>query len=169
VTAYHADSSELQAKEVLTWEGFGEAGRELAQQVADSGFAPEIVIAVARGGLLPAGHLAYALGLKLADAINVEFYTDVHETLPDPVLLAPMLDTDAIRGKRLLVVDDVADSGRTLALVLELLRGMGAEARSAVLYCKSASVVAPDFTWRRTDEWIVFPWSAQPPVVSQPR
>ena len=124
------------------------------------------MIAVARGGLLPAGALSYALGVKLADAINVEFYTDVHETLPDPVLLAPMLDVDAIRGKRLLVVDDVADSGRTLALVLDLLRGMGAEARSAVIYAKSASVVDPDFVWRRTDEWIVFPWSALPPVVA---
>lgn len=164
MTAYHADATDLPEKEVLTWEGFGAAGRELAQQIADSGFAPEIVIAVARGGLIPAGHLAYALGLKLADAINVEFYTDVHQTLPDPVLLAPMLDVDAIRGKRLLVVDDVADSGRTLALVLELLRGMGAEARSAVLYLKAASVVAPDFVWRRSDQWIVFPWSAQPPV-----
>jgi uncharacterized protein len=48
--------------------------------------------------------------------------------------------------------------------VLELLREMGADARSAVLYAKSASVIAPDFVWRRTDEWIVFPWSAEPPV-----
>lgn len=162
--AYHADSSELVTKEVLTWEDFGRAGRELAQKIADSGYAPDIVIAVARGGLLPAGSLAYALGLKLADAINVEFYTDVHETLPDPVLLEPLLDTNAIAGKRLLVVDDVADSGRTLALVLELLHAQGAEARSAVLYAKPASVVDPDYVWRRTDEWIVFPWSAEPPV-----
>ena len=86
VTGYHADSSELETKEILTWAEFGNAGRELARQIADSGYQPEIVIAVARGGLLPAGHLAYALGVKLADAINVEFYTDVHETLPDPVL-----------------------------------------------------------------------------------
>ncbi|GAA4388114.1 phosphoribosyltransferase [Tsukamurella soli] len=164
--AYHADSSDLDTKEVLTWELFGIAGRELAQVIVDRGYRPEIVIAVAGGGLLPAGHLAYALGVKLADAINVEFYTDVHQTLPDPVLLAPMLDTDAIRGKRLLVVDDVADSGRTLALVLDLLRGHCAEARSAVLYVKSAAVVEPDFVWRRTDEWIMFPWSAEPPVSS---
>ncbi|WP_306232679.1 phosphoribosyltransferase [Agrococcus beijingensis] len=164
MNAFHADSSHLERKEVLSWDGFGAAGRELAQAVADSGYQPEIVIAVARGGLLPAGHLSYALGLKLADAINVEFYADVHQTLPDPVLLAPLLDRESLRGKRLLVVDDVADSGRTLALVLELLRGMGAEARSAVLYAKSASIVDPDFVWKRTDEWIVFPWSAEPPV-----
>ncbi|WP_405217633.1 phosphoribosyltransferase [Agrococcus sp. Ld7] len=164
--AFHADSSDLDRKEVLTWEGFGVAGRELAHTIAESGYRPEIVIAVARGGLLPAGHLSYALGLKLADAINVEFYTDVHQTLPDPVLLAPLLDHESVQGSRLLVVDDVADSGRTLALVLDLLRGMGAEARSAVLYAKSSSVVDPDFVWKRTDEWIVFPWSAEPPVTA---
>lgn len=162
--AYHADSSDLQVKEVLTWETFGTASRELAQTIIDSDFEPEIIIAVARGGLLPAGSLAYALGLKLADAINVEFYTDVHETLPDPVLLAPLLDTEAIEGKRLLVVDDVADSGRTLALVLELLEAQGAEARSAVLYSKPPSVVEPHFVWKHTADWIVFPWSAEPPV-----
>jgi uncharacterized protein len=166
MTAFHADASDLDSKEVLTWPGFGDAGRELAQRIADSGYEPEIVIAIARGGLLPAGHLAYALGLKLADAINVEFYTDVHQTLPDPVLLAPLLDRESVRGRRLLVVDDVADSGRTLALVLELLRELGAEARSAVLYAKSTSIVSPDFVWRRTDEWIVFPWSAEPPVTA---
>jgi hypoxanthine phosphoribosyltransferase len=162
--AYHADSSDLTKKEILTWDLFGSSARELAQTIADSDFTPEIIIAVARGGLLPAGALSYALGVKLSDAINVEFYTDVHETLPDPVLLAPMLDTESIRGKKLLVVDDVADSGRTLALVQDLLREQGAEVRSAVIYAKSASVVAPDYVWRRTDEWIVFPWSAQPPV-----
>lgn len=165
--AYHADSADLQTKEVLTWEDFGTAGRELARTIVQDGFEPEIVIAVARGGLLPAGHLAYALGLKLADAVNVEFYTDVHETLPDPVLLAPMLDTESIQGRRLLVVDDVADSGRTLGLVMELLSEQGAEVRSAVLYAKSASVVKPDYIWKRTDEWIVFPWSAEPPVTRE--
>jgi uncharacterized protein len=164
--AYHADAQELEGKEILTWERFGEATQELAQSVVDSGFLPDIIIAVARGGLLPAGALSYAMGVKLSDAINVEFYTDVHQTLPDPVLLAPMLDTESIAGRKLLVVDDVADSGRTLALVLELLRGLGAEARSAVIYGKPRSVIRPDYLWRATDDWIVFPWSAAPPVTA---
>lgn len=163
-TAYHADSSALVDKEVLTWEAFGTAVRELATLVADSSFRPEVLVAVARGGLIPGGGLSYALGIKLTDAINVEFYTDVEETLPDPVLLAPHLDTDSLKGRRILVVDDVADSGRTLALVLDLLQEHGAEARSAVIYGKSRSVVTPDYVWRQTDRWIVFPWSAEPPV-----
>lgn len=162
--AYHADATDLVDKEILTWDGFGTATRELAQQIVDSGFTPDIIIAVARGGLLPAGALGYAMGVKLADAINVEFYTDVEETLPDPVLLEPLLDTNSIRGKQLLVVDDVADSGRTLALVLELLEKEGASCRSAVLYAKPRSEVDPNYVWKRTDQWIVFPWSAEPPV-----
>ena len=167
MTAYHADSSELEDKEILSWELFGQAQEELAQQIADSDFSPEVLVAVARGGMLPGGALTYSLGVKLTDAINVEFYTDVNETLSDPILLAPLLDTDSIRGRRILVVDDVADSGRTLALVLKLLRGFGAEVRSAVLYTKPRTVVQPDFSWRTTDKWIVFPWSAKPPVTAR--
>lgn len=174
MTAYHADASlrgdaddsSLEDKEVLTWERFGTAARELAAQVVADGFTPSIVISVARGGLVLGGAMTYALGVKLADAINVEFYTDVEQTLPDPVLLAPMLDADAIRDQQLLVVDDVVDSGRTLALVLKLLRGFGADARSAVLYTKPQSVVAADYVWAETDKWIVFPWSAEPPVTA---
>lgn len=167
MTAYHADSSDLVEKEVLTWDGFGGACESLARDIQASGWMPEIVIAVARGGMLPAGALTYMLGIKLTDAINVEFYTDVHETLPDPVLLAPLLDTESISGRRLLVVDDVVDSGRTLKLVVELLEGFGADVRSAVLYDKPTTVVAPDWSWKHTDQWIVFPWSAKPPVTAQ--
>jgi hypoxanthine phosphoribosyltransferase len=151
-------------REVLTWERFGTASRELAQQIADSGFRADIVVAIARGGLLPAGALAYALGTKAAGTLNVEFYTDIEETLPDPVVLEPLLDTSAVTGKRLLVVDDVADSGRTLALVMEMLREFAPEARSAVLYTKPRTVIQPDWSWRETDRWITFPWSALPPV-----
>lgn len=153
-----------QIREVLSWEAFGSASRELATTISASGFAPEIVIAIARGGLLPAGALSYALGTKAAGTLNVEFYTDVEETLPDPVVLAPLLDTDAIVGKRLLVVDDVADSGRTLALVMGMMAERGAHARSAVLYTKPRSIIRPDYSWRDTDLWITFPWSAAPPV-----
>ncbi|MFV0429365.1 MAG: phosphoribosyltransferase [Arachnia sp.] len=147
-------------REVMAWDDMPAATDELARQVVESGFKPSIVIAVARGGLIPAGALTYALGVKLTDAINVEFYTDVAEARPDPILLAPMLDSESISGQQLLVVDDVADSGRTLGLVIKLLRGFGANVRSAVLYAKPTTVVEPDFCWRRTDMWIDFPWSS---------
>ncbi len=162
--AYHADAMKAEDREVLTWQRLGDAIEDLARQVHESDFEPSIVIAIARGGMIPAGALTYRLGIKLTDAINVEFYTDVHQTLPDPVLLAPMLDTESIAGRQLLVVDDVADSGRTLALVVKLLHGFGADVRSAVLYTKPSTIVEPDYCWKQTDRWIVFPWSDKPPL-----
>lgn len=153
-------------REVLSYEGFGLAVRELAQGVADAGYVPDLVIAVARGGLPLGGALAYALGTKAVGTLNVEFYTGIDQRLPDPVVLPPLLDIEALRGARALVADDVADTGETLALVRQLMALHCAEVRTAVLYAKPRSIVDPDFVWRRTDRWITFPWSAQEPVVA---
>jgi uncharacterized protein len=151
-------------REVLGWLEFGEAARYLAVDIVASEFVPDFVIAIARGGLLLAGALAYALGVKDTGSLNVEFYTGVNERLPMPVILPPLLDQRSLRGKRILLVDDVADSGRTLALVVDLLAADGVEVRSVVLYTKPGSMYQPDYTWRRTARWIAFPWSALPPV-----
>jgi hypoxanthine phosphoribosyltransferase len=151
-------------REVLTWDAFGTASRDLAQQVADDGFVPEVVLAIARGGLLPAGALAYALGAKYVATMNVEFYTGVDERLEVPVVLPPVLRAVDIAGSRVLVVDDVADTGRTLRLVLDFCAEHVEEVRSAVLYAKPRSVVDCEYVWRRTDRWIDFPWSSMPTV-----
>lgn len=151
-------------REVLTWPGFGHAIRELARMVAASHWRPDVTVAVARGGLVPAGALAYALDTKAMGTLNVEFYTGVGSTLDEPQVLSPALDVNELEGKRVLVVDDVADSGKTLLLVMTLLSEQGADVRSAVLYTKPTSIVVPDFTWGRTGAWIMFPWSSLPPV-----
>lgn len=153
-------------RESFTYEEFGEASRELAQQIADSGFQTEVVIAIARGGMLLAGSLAYALGVKSCGALNVELYTGIGTRLPEPVVLPPMLDEVSLNGKRVLLVDDVSDSGRTLALVIQLLEASGALVKTVVLYTKPHTVQEAHFTWRRTDKWINFPWSVLPPVVA---
>ncbi|WP_104199332.1 phosphoribosyltransferase [Cryobacterium sp. Y29] len=155
-------------REILQWTDFAAASRELATRVRGSGFHPDVVIAIARGGLLLAGAVSYALGTKNCGSINVEFYTGIDERLPEPVLSAPMLDAPALAGKRVLLVDDVSDSGHTLALVMRLLGETAIEVRTATLYTKPRTVHVPDFTWRETDKWIVFPWSALAPVAGAP-
>lgn len=155
-------------REVLTWEAMGEACRALAQEVADSGFRPDVVVAVARGGLPAGGAIAYALGTKAVGTLNVEFYTGVDQRLAEPAVLPPLLDTDALGGLAALLVDDVADTGETLALVQRHLSRFCAQVRTAVLYAKPHSIIEPDYVWRRTDRWITFPWSALPPVVGPP-
>ncbi len=151
-------------REILGWHEFGEASRELAAQVHESGFVPDMVVAIARGGLLLAGSVAYALDVKSCGAINVEFYTGVELRLDEPVLLSPMLDTPSVAGQRVLLVDDVSDSGRTLAMVLELLLSAQADVRSLCLYSKPETLLEPDYVWRKTSKWIAFPWSSLPPA-----
>lgn len=87
-------------REVLTWQDFGIATRSLAQMIYDSGWMPDLVLAVARGGLLPGGSIAYALGVKAVGAVNVEFYTDIAQTLSSPVLIPPLMDMACLAGKK---------------------------------------------------------------------
>ncbi|MGZ8688219.1 MAG: phosphoribosyltransferase, partial [Gaiellaceae bacterium] len=108
--------------------------------------------------------LSYALGVKNSFTMNVEFYTGVDERLPVPMLLPPVPDLVDLHDSRMLIADDVADTGATLELVRAFCAGRVAEVRIAVLYEKSRSTVASDYVWRHTDRWITFPWSALPPV-----
>src|SRR5919108_4984485 len=155
------------AVELLSWSAFGDAGRELATSVAQSGYSPGILLGIARGGLIPAAALAYALDVKNVFMMSVEFYTGVDERLDFPVMLPPLLNAVDIAGARVLVVDDVADTGGTLKLVKEFCAEHVAEVRCAVLYEKPRSVVKCEYVWRRTDRWVNFPWSSQPPVVAR--
>jgi hypoxanthine phosphoribosyltransferase len=151
-------------REVMTWEDLGVGARELAQAVCDDGYEPDLVLAVARGGLFVAGAIAYALDVKNTFVMNVEFYTGVDTRLDAPLLLPPVPDPVDLRQARVLVADDVADTGSTLALVREFCAPHVAEVRTALLYEKPWSTIAGDYVWRRTDRWITFPWSAHAPV-----
>jgi hypoxanthine phosphoribosyltransferase len=152
-------------REVLTWELFGTASRDLAQLVADDGYVPEMILSIARGGLLVGGALGYALGVKNVYTMNVEFYTGVEERLEVPRILPPAPDFVDLDDARILIADDVADTGHTLESVEEFCAGKVGEVRTAVLYEKSRSLVKCDYVWRRTDLWINFPWSDRDPVV----
>ena len=67
-------------REIMTWEMFGTASRAVAQAVADDGYDPDMVLAIARGGLLIGGALGYALAVKNVYTMNVEFYTGPFQT-----------------------------------------------------------------------------------------
>lgn len=154
----------MSEREWLSWETFGTAGRELAVQVAGDGFRPDLILSIARGGLFVAGALGYALDVKNVHVMNVEFYTGVDERLDMPVMLPPVPNVVDLAGSRVLIADDVADTGATLKLVHDFCRDHVAEARCAVLYEKPHSTVQCEYVWRRTDRWIEFPWSTEPPI-----
>ena len=109
--------------------------------------------------------------------MNLEFYTGLGETLDEPQVLPPLMDVSALDGKKVLVVDDVADSGKTLKKVMELIDEDGlsldgkthakVDARSVVIYKKPVSIIEPDYIWRKTALWINFPWSVLPVVEAE--
>ncbi|MYW68785.1 phosphoribosyltransferase [Streptomyces sp. SID8379] len=154
-------------RENLTYEKFGVAIRELAQTIADDGYEPDIILSIARGGVFVAGGLGYALDVKNLNLVNVEFYTGVGETLEMPVMLAPVPNAIDFSNKKVLITDDVADTGKTLKLVYDFCLDTVAEVRSAVVYEKSHSLVKCEYVWKRTEAWINFPWSVEPPVVKR--
>lgn len=156
-----------QEREILTWETFGVASRELAQMVADDGYEPDMILSIARGGLLIGGAMGYAMSVKNTYTMNVEFYTGVDERLEVPRILPPAPDFVDLHNAKILIVDDVADTGHTLKSVGEFCGGKVGEVRTAVIYEKSHSVVKCDYVWKRTDQWINFPWSDKPPVVQR--
>jgi hypoxanthine phosphoribosyltransferase len=152
-------------RENLTWQLFGDASRDLARAIADSAFQPDIILSIARGGLFVAGALGYALSVKNLHVMNVEFYNGVGTTLEMPVMLPPVPSAVDFSAKKVLIADDVADTGKTIELVHDFVADYVAEVRTAVIYEKSQSLIKCDYVWRRTDQWINFPWSSQPPIV----
>ena len=152
-------------RETLTWETFGDAAQELAQVIAGDGFRPDLILAIARGGMFVAGALGYALSVKNLHLMNVEFYNGVGSTLDMPVMLPPVPSAVDFSQKKVLIADDVADTGKTLELVRDFVSDHVAEVRSAVIYEKPQSLIKCDYVWKRTDAWINFPWSSQQPVV----
>ena len=148
----------------MRWDELGEGSRALADQIAADGWRPDIILGIARGGLLVGGAISYALDVKNTFTMNVEFYTGIDERLEMPMILPPVPDLVDLGEARVLVADDVADTGQTLVLVKEFLAGKVREARVAVLYEKPGSIVNCEYVWRRTDRWIDFPWSIEAPV-----
>src|ERR671911_2713937 len=151
----------------MTWDDLGTAAQELAERIHADGYRPDVILAIARGGLLVAGALSYALGVKNTYTMNVEFYTGVDERLEVPRILPPAPDFVDLHDARILIADDVADTGHTLRSVQEFCQGKVGEVRTAVLYEKPHSVVRCDYVWRRTDLWINFPWSDKPAVAKR--
>ena len=70
-------------------------------------------------------------------------------------------------ASKILIIDDVADTGETLRMVRDFCAEHVAETRTAVLYEKPKSVVHCDYVWKRTSEWISFPWSSEPPLLGE--
>jgi hypothetical protein len=144
----------------LSWGDVQRLSEALADMVACSGFEPDVLVAVSRGGFDPARILSDQLGVQRLASLQVVYYTGMNERSGAPEVRYP-LNAD-VRGLRVLVVDDVADSGNSLMLVKELVEGLGAaEVRVATLHRKPWSAYTPDYHAEEADKWIIYPWEVR--------
>lgn len=117
---------------------------------------PDTIVAIARGGLIAAQLLGYALNVRNIQVLRVASYDDKQPR--DHVTLEGSVDLTG--ASRVLVVDDIVDSGKTLEAVVAFLRSANPAiaVRSAATWCKRDAAVQPDFCCREATEWIDFFW-----------
>lgn len=146
--------------EVPTWNKTYTMLMNQADKIRCSGFKPDVIVGVSRGGWVPARILSDLLENPNLANVRVEFYSGKAGTKEAPVLTQEV--SMPVAGKRVLIVDDVADTGRSLRLVFEhvLQKGAG-EVQIATLYYKPWSAVKPDYYEEQTERWIAFPWDVK--------
>jgi len=141
----------------LGWEDVQYLTEKTAELIRESGFKPDIIIAVSRGGFDPARILCDLLSVQRLASIQIEFYAGVNEKKGTPRVIYP-LNAD-VTGLKVLVVDDVSDSGESLSVALEHVRSRGAlEVQVATLHVKPWTTLRPHYFAEEVDSWIVYPW-----------
>ncbi len=148
------------AQDIVTWEVLDDLVAGLAERLRAEEF--DLLLAITRGGLVPAGMLAYRLRMRNILVAAVEYYDDEGQPGPRPTFLQFPADSQ-LRGQRILVVDEVWDSGTTIHAVTERIRQAGGIPTTVVLHFKpthSAVSGAPDVHAVTTDAWVVYPFKA---------
>jgi hypoxanthine phosphoribosyltransferase len=149
--------SELREYTSPSWDTIYELLVDLALRIRKSGFKSDLIVGVSRGGWAPARILSDLLENSHTANVKIEFYVGIEETSRKPVVTQPI--SENITDKRVLVVDDVADTGESLKVALEHVRDKGAgEVKTVTVYYKPHSVFKPDFFAGVTSNWIIFPW-----------
>ena len=155
-------------KRLLSWEAIDEASLSVAQQAAHRNI--DVIIALARGGLIPSRLIANHLGVSKIVSIGISTYTkdnkqsgeiDMYQSYGNE-----LRDKKLIHESNVLVVDDLVDSGNTFGYALLVLCEKIAprSIQSAALYVKPKSKYVPDFYHKKltTSPWLVFPWETKP-------
>ncbi|MEZ4664166.1 MAG: phosphoribosyltransferase family protein [Caldilineaceae bacterium] len=146
-------------KEYYTWEQITDLVRVLTNQLNRDDY--DAVLAITRGGMIPGCLVSEWLDLRNVMTAAVMFYTVTEQTLDEPRFLQFPADP-LLYGKRILLVDDVWDSGKTVMAVKQRVHEAGGHPTVAVIHYKPTAsrfpADRPDFYAQETDAWIVYPW-----------
>lgn len=149
--------------EAPSWNQIYEMLLRMVEKIRKSGFMPDVIVGVSRGGWAPARVLSDLLNNPNLANVRAEFYLGVAETKSEPTLTQPV--SVSVAGKKVLIVDEIADTGKSLKLVKEHITQEGAtQVKVATVYYKPWSIILPDYYERETSRWIVFPWEIRETV-----
>jgi len=147
---------------VTTWDYIYDLCRDVADQVKEAGFEPDMVVALARGGWFPGRVLCDLLGLDDLESLKIEHYVGTAETGEDPHIKYPVAE-ESVEGKDVLLVDDITDTGKSLKWAVDHLEEEHdpAEVEVAVLQFLDSSTASPDYVGEELEEWawMVYPWN----------
>lgn len=143
--------------EIPSWERIQWFSIEIAEEVKRSKYNPDVIVGISRGGWIPARIISDVIEKAVLANVSVKFYEQLGETKGKPTITQPI--TISVKEKKLLLVDDVADTGQSLVLVKKYLKDKGAsEIKIASIYYKPWSIIIPDYYRKETNLWIIFPW-----------
>lgn len=143
--------------EVLSWNQSYNSLLDLANLIKNSNYVPDVIIGVSRGGWVPARILSDLLENSNLYNVATKFYVGVNQTKQEPTITQEL--SGSVEDKKVLLVDDLVDSGKSLKLVISYLKSKGASAvKTATIYRKPWSVIVPDYCFKETGAWVVFPW-----------
>lgn len=150
---------------ILSWQEVYNLTLRLSERIVQSGFKPDIIVGIARGGWIPARILSDVLYAETLQNIRIEYYSDVGVKGKEPKITQPLSGT--LKGKNVLLVDEVADTGDSLYTAVDHVKELGASGiRSAVLHLKPTSCVIPDFYIIKTKAWTVYPWENRESIIA---
>ena len=146
----------------LSWEDVERAAERIIHQMKDDSFQPDLIISIARSGLIPASLISYALGNKELYVIKIDFsksqQMSFRQDMRDQPKISQELSKD-IEGLNVLVVDEMVVSGTTLKMVKDYLAMKGPhEVKYAVLYKQPWTQFDPDYFGDEVRPWPIFPW-----------
>jgi len=149
--------------EVPTWNQIYRMLLGVSEKICKSHYQPDIIVGVARGGVIPMSIISDLLKIYQVAIVRIEFYEGVAKPNTQPVLTYPL--NVAVDGKKVLIIDDISDSGQSLKVVKQHLIEKGAvEIKIATLYVKPTTKTLSDFFEKTITNWVVFPWELKETV-----
>jgi hypoxanthine phosphoribosyltransferase len=143
--------------EIVSWDQAYQMTFYLFEKMVEKEYFPEIIVGIARGGWIPARLLADFYGNRRTANIKIEFYDNNNRATDVPIITQEI--SDNVEGKVVLIVDDVADSGKSLEAAIEHIKlKKPKEIKSATLYYKKHSIIRPNYFIQETQLWVVYPW-----------